>query len=293
MKLPMVLLSFVLLSALIEGCSSAKSANSTSNPTPITSASPMISGNWTFEATSSVVLNSTVLGGNLTTSGTNVTGNLFIIPLPLFASSNSSCYLQLDNVPVTGTIDSKGKVVIVSAAVRNQVITATGSLSKDNSTFQGGTYSISSTKAGMGCADGDKGTITGSLMQPLAGSFSGRIATGDGSVGTQPNTTVEIKQSEITDALGYFEESGTLQLTGSPCFSAATLNPGAGNTAVLGTLFYAVLTANDKSSSQLTVIGQFDPQADTIELFGYSIAGGICDGVSSSDGLLGIGTLTL
>jgi hypothetical protein len=294
MKTLISFLSTVLITLSISGCGGGTSMNSPSQ----TSNSPAFIGNWYFEATSSSVLNSTALGGYLDTSNGNITGKLFVIPLPLEAASNSFCYQILDPVPVSGTVDSKGNVSITSAAVRNQIITATGVLAADNSTFQSGLYKVSSESSKLtACAAGDQGTIKGNLMHPLAGSFSGNIAMVNGTHVTSLSATATVTQSPLPDALGYFEESGTLSIIGSPCFTRATMNPtviesSIPSTLVLGTSFYAVLTANDNTSSQLTVEGQFDPLSKSMELFSYSILGGKCDGTSYSNGLLGIGTLT-
>jgi len=159
-------------------------------------------GNWAFSATSTakfVSAPSFVIGGNLTQSGDNLTGTMFI--------DHTSC-ITPQTVIFTGTVKDKN-VTLTSQSFSGQVITVTASGSQDSLS---GTYTVTGD-----CAD--SGTLTANAVPSISGTWSGTVV-----VNTSSTTmTVVLTQAPTASADGTFGLTGSVSYVGSDCPATAAL----------------------------------------------------------------------
>jgi len=114
-----------------------------------------ITGNWQFSTTSTVPRMPPMrIAGSITQSGSAVSGAVH--------AAGSNCFDSLTTIGLTGTLTERD-ISLASTSAERQVITFTGSVANDSLT---GIYSISG-----GCADGDRGTVTGSKVRPINGTW--------------------------------------------------------------------------------------------------------------------------
>jgi hypothetical protein len=174
-------------------------------------------GNWAFSATSTAKLAvgpTFVVGGNLTQSGANLTGTMYI--------SQSGCIVP-QFVGFTGTVKGKD-ITLTSENFGGQVISVTASGTKDSLS---GTYTVTGE-----CAD--SGTVTASAVPSISATWSGTIppvalGSGDGIAAT--TVSVALSQAATASEDGTFALSGTLTYTNSGCAVTGTITNGylAGN----------------------------------------------------------------
>ena len=188
-------------------------------------------GNWSMTATPSGG-GTFYIGGNLTQSGTNLVGTMYVISFP-------NCYSPSQTVAFTGTVKGKN-VTLTSASVGGQVISiiatgTTGSLT--------GTYSI----AGGTTCNGDSGAIAGNPVPSVSGTWSGPI-TGSGG----PNVTLAIAFTQAATA----SADGTFALTGNVTFtnSSCSLNGTVDTSFIAGPYLVVTGTTNEVDGST----GSFD-----------------------------------
>lgn len=194
-------------------CGCGGGSSNTGGTTPQKPTPPTLNGNWEIQADSEVSANTTYLmGGNLDTAGTKVSGILHFL--------NFSCFLQsvpsgteIDDIPVTGTVSSAGALSLTSSAVQQQTVKLTGTMSGGE--IASGTYSVSG-----GCGNGEHGTITGFAVPSFTGTYSGTFASASGLV---IDTTDTLTQSTTPSSDGSYTVSGSSTYTGSPCFTSGSI----------------------------------------------------------------------
>lgn len=244
--------ALALLVISLAGCGGG--SNPTSSST--NSAARLAAGNWNLTATSTVVSNTSYIGGSLASSGGKVTG--------VFHISHSSCFDLLADLPVTGTINSSNHVSITSAALNGQVITALLEVPAGISTMTG-TYAIKG-----GCADGDVGNINGNIVPDISGSWSGRLLSFSNDSVQQVN--VHLAQSQTANSDGFYVLSGTVDFPISKCFTSGTIQ----NSLSAGGAFIITIATNNgtvNASGTLT-----DMAIGKNMSISYSISGGSCGG---------------
>lgn len=161
-------------------------------------------GNWAFIASSTAPAFpasslSFVLGGNLTQSGTTLSGTL---------SVNNSLCISPQTLSFTGTVKGKD-ITLTSQAFDGNVISVTASGTKDSLS---GNYTITG-----GCAD--QGTLTANAVPSISGTWSGTVL-----VNTSPATmTVSLTQATSASEDGSFALTGSVSYTGSDCEATANL----------------------------------------------------------------------
>ena len=175
-------------------------------------------GNWAFSATSTAAAKiagpTFVIGGNLTQSGTSLTGAMYV--------TQSGC-IAPQFVGFTGTVKGKN-VNLTSEAFGGQVITVAASGTKDSLT---GTYTVTGQ-----CAD--SGTVSASAVPSIGGTWNGTIsnvAASKGSGAAQATLSVALTQAATPSEDGTFALTGTLAYTNSVCAVTGTISNGfvAGN----------------------------------------------------------------
>jgi len=231
------------------------------NPPP---PAPNVTGNWQFYANSQVTAGSDFeVYGFVNNSGNTVTARV---------RTPFDCFQISDIISLSGTY-SNGQITLTSTPVSGQTITIEGQLTSSAVT---GSYSISG-----GCADGDRGALTGFKVPSFSGNWAGTF-TSDllGMPGTTQVAAAFTQGGEDLDLLGLAELRGTASFTGTSCTYPVTIGDGA---IVYGVHFRSVIM----TSEGVTI--RFDGTANEsiTEITGnYRFSGGACSQET------GTGTLT-
>lgn len=234
------------------GCGGGGSSNTQPTPQQFT----ITSGNWDFAGSDQA--GSFIVGGNLTQSGTALTG--------MFHAFNSPCYSFTTDIPFNGTAGATS-ATMTSATVASQVISATVN--------GGGTSGSGTFKVTGGCADGSTGTFTATLVPSLSGKWTGSFLSVSGPPAV--TTSANLAQTAGADADGLFGLSGTATLGNSVCFTSATI------AASWVTGRVVLLLLNNSDGSQTTFAGTVDNPSAAKSMSGtYSISGGSCSGDSGT-----------
>lgn len=251
-----------LTSAAVVGCfiiasgCGGSGTSSTSSSTPPPPQYPSITGNWSLTAASTVVVQNTLIGGYLTSTGKSVSGTLHVL--------NSPCYSLTTDVPITGTVTTAGVLTATSAQVSSQTISVSGTINGD--TLSSGSYTIAG-----GCANGDKGTVTGYIAPPFTNTYSGTFSSGVYNITMSVTTT----QSGPT-ADGIYQVGGTATFSGSPCFSSGTIT----SSAVAGGYIAVVITATN--GGVIDFAGEITDSTGKTISGTYEVTAGTCAGNSGN-----------
>lgn len=256
-----LVVGFVGLSLLSWSCGGGGSSGSQTTT--------LTGGNWYLRSTSSVLLdpNQLELRGSLTQSGTTISGVLrSYYPLNCYGDSFSL-------FPVSGNVSGNSAVLTMTSS--GQTITINGPLS--SAAAIEGSYAVTG-----GCADGWQGNLSGVFVPSLSGNWSGTFSSGS----VNHVASLVVTQGVFLDATGYFLLTGTVNFSGSPCFTSGSL---AGSW-VSGKLVILLIATDDGGiiayEGELT-----DPSTATrigpgLDYSGnYTITGGHCDGESGSSTL--------
>jgi hypothetical protein len=172
---------------------------------PLTTLTP---GNWSVTATSSSSGVGTInVGGNLTQTGSALSGSMYVV--------GSMCFDVSQPVAFTGTV-SGTLVTLTSADVNGQVFSVMAT-STDSSSLSG-TYTTTG-----GCAGSDSGTATASAVPSISGTWSGPVI---GTGGSSVTLSMTVAQGAIAASDGSFPLAGTLTYTGSSCSVSGTITNG-------------------------------------------------------------------
>jgi hypothetical protein len=231
------------------------------NPPP---RAPNVSGNWQFYASSNVTAgNDFEIYGYVNSSGNTVTARV---------RTPFDCFQISDILSFTGTY-SNGQITLTSVPISGQTVTIQGQLTASNVM---GSYSISG-----GCADGDRGALTGFKVPSFSGNWAGTFTSDfQGTPGTTQVAAAFTQGGEDLDLLGLAELRGTATFTGTSCTYPVTIGDGA---IVYGVHFRSVII----TSEGVTI--RFDGTANELitEITGtYRFSGGACSQET------GTGTLT-
>jgi hypothetical protein len=206
-------------------------------------------------------------GGSLIQTDTEVSGVLHI---------NSPCFgNNTTDIPYTGTLINN-HLSFTSSPVAGQILTLQGTLSQNDSVLSTAFFEITG-----GCTVSlysPELTFTvnanlnqkGSRIPSLTGSWT---TTNDVS---GPSLTEQLTQSTTADIHGDFALSGTVMVTGSPCFTTGTLQP---TSFISGYLGEQVILMNDGSTLTATLVA--NPNANNgkaLSLYPGTITGGNCNG---------------
>jgi hypothetical protein len=214
-------------------------------------------GNWSMTATPSAGA-TFYIGGNLTQSGTNLAGTMYVISFP-------NCYSPSQTVAFTGTVKGKN-VTLTSNSVGGQVISVIATGTAGSLT---GTYSI----AGGTTCNGDSGTLTGTPVPSISATWSGPIT---GSGGSNVTLAIAFTQAATASSDGTFALTGTGTYTNSTCFSTATIT----TAFVAGPYLVVQATTNDGGSFFYTDVLLNNSASPTSMKGTYQVSDGgqPCDG---------------
>jgi hypothetical protein len=117
--------------------------------------------------------------------------------------------------------------------------------------------------------------VIANLVPPVTGSWHGQF-TSTVSPGTVINATATLTQSPTADADGFFEVTGTVNFTGSPCFTSGTISTGL----MAGSAMGLDITTNDTPSQGDTVFAAImdNPAVATSATGLYNVNLGSCSG---------------
>jgi|GEM_PF-4886925 len=224
-------------------------------------------------------------GGNLTTSGNVVSGTLFVITRAEDGSGRTStpCFDLLRPVAFSGTVDSSGALKLVSAALANQIVTITGTVSADNELFNG-SYTVAAADSSQpACGGGDSGSTRGNLMEPLHGIYTGTLTP---SGGASLPATLQIDESTTPDAFASLHLTGTLSVPGWSCMTQGTIVTAGDGTIDPSTFIeggFAILSvAGSSGGSTLDANVILAPSGDSVSFPLFVINDGPCAGMNGT-----------
>lgn len=227
-----------------------------------------ISGNWQFQATPTVGAPPFTSLAGFVAEGGGQAGLNDSTTAALMVQSNT-CYSTSVEIPLSGGT-SASQVNLVSFPINGQTLTLIGT-KDDTATHLIGTYAVAG-----GCADGAKGTLTGTLYAPLAGLYSGSF--GASAPGRSMQLTLSQGGDGSGDGLSYLK--GSAAFSGFPCFQTGRLpyaSPGAFFPGyVLGSAFSLDFTTEEAAGSHVVMTGTFDADGSTIHIQSFAINGGSC-----------------
>jgi hypothetical protein len=233
-----------------------------------------ITGNWFiynigFPQGSIPVMGATISGA-ITQTGNNLGANLHIDTACLGNGQTT--------VPFTGTFNPEtNRFTLNSASVNGETLVLEGTFSAVRESFNNGYFSMNGTCTGniVSLTGDDKGAIQnpeGLKIPSLTGSWS--------PIPNQPSTLnliEQLTQSPTPDIHGDFALTGTVTVTGSPCFTSGILQPSSFITGYLG---QQVILMNDGSTLTATLQAgeSIIPVTTSLTLYAGSITGGNCNG---------------
>jgi len=262
-------LSFIVMT-LFCGCvkPAGDGGGGTTTTTPPNNNYQAITGNW--------VISTTATGGPFTTlSGfineVSSSGSSDFTTAALVAQS-TGCYATTSSVSLEGSA-SGAQVNLTSFQNDGQVMSvfATRNMAGNQLT---GNYSVVG-----GCANGASGNVFGTLYDPLNGTYSGPLNSGN----TAQTMQLTMTQAPQGDGAGRSFLSGTVTFQGTPCFASGTLSPTASY--VIGNQVTISATTADASESQVLATGTFDSAGDTIAFSQVEFNNGACAGPTGTTSL--------
>ena len=234
-------------------------------------------GNWTiynvgFNQGSSVN-GFTSIGGPFTQTGNALTVSLHITS-PCFGNGQTP-------IPLTGAINQENnQFSLTSASVAGETVVLQGTFSSARDTFNSGYLSLSG--ACTGYLVSQTGDDDGAILNPRGTkipSLTGTWAFADAYPG--PTLSEQLTQSTTPDSQGRFTLTGTASISGSPCFSTGTLQPGSYLTGSTG---QQVILLNDGSTLTSPVIVSAPVgYLPSLQLYPGTISGGNCNGPANID----------
>jgi hypothetical protein len=247
-------------------------------------------GNWQLTGTSTQYSSPYAtghIGIYLTQSGSTVSGIAWeqgVFP-NICGIVTPSCEIPFEYVggAMSGTVDADGRMELTTTTPVARFPTLTILATTDGSTLSG-SYTIT------GLQYPDQGTMSGSLISPVNGTYSGTVVSAD--TGLSMAVTTTLSQTAGPDAYGELELTGPATFTGAPCFTTAVSQPSGAIPAgsVLGNSFLVSLISTSNSSIYISEAGRVSPDAKTMD-FHYTMENLSGNGCSKGDS--GAGTLTL
>jgi hypothetical protein len=202
MKKTMLLMVVISSLAWMSGCASSRSLDGFNGGSSGGNTGTFQAGNWAF-VTSGGKNGAITLGGYLNSSGSNVSGNLFVVG---DSGSGFPIGIGVASMPVSGTVTAGG------------ALTLTGTVSSSNFTLTGGTYTVTG-----GTDTGDSGSITGAIAGSVTGTWAGTDTSTGGTM------TVNMVQAANPNTNGSFTltagSSGVTFTGSSGCVVTGNLNP--------------------------------------------------------------------
>jgi len=248
-----------------------------------------ITGNWelTLTDTSGGIA---PIGIYLTQSGSTISGYAWVqMAFPMCIAANGiPCAFPFGviNPNITGTIDTNGNIVMNSTTGGSSPATFSVNANTTTDTALSGTYSITLTTPTA--TANDSGSVIGTLIAPLDGTYTGTVVSTY--TGQSMGVTTTLNQSSSLNSRNFLSVTASAIFTGSPCFTTATMQgPADTYSGFLGNSFSVSLVSTSNSSMYIAEMGSVSPDAKTIQ-FTYSVVNLSGNGCIKDD--IGTGTLT-
>jgi hypothetical protein len=173
-----------------------------------------ITGNWLF-TTQNAGGGSDPIAAYLSLTGNTVTGSAVVeAAFPLDCAPNGCCggpFAEF-NGSLTGTIDNKGNLMLGSTVPNGgPVFTMTGDVIAG--TLTNGSFTLTGSCPAQG-------PVIGVEFPTLNGTYAGKLTSQ--SNGASFSISATVAQSTTLNSRGFFNVSGTAQLSGYPCLTSAT-----------------------------------------------------------------------
>jgi len=257
-----------LLAGLLSGCATGILPS----PSATANSYTALSGNWQFSSSAAAAARLSSLGGslsasNLASGGATITGILH----PLNVANQ--CLGANSSLAVTGSIDAASHLTL-TAPVSGGTLTLSGTVAPDRKSLSAPTYTISGgacaspadaavTAQTVGPRDGAS-PVTAQQYQPVSGTYSGTLTTGEGQ--TFPLTST-LSQTSQPDANGVYHVQGTASSPGNTCVptslsaTASTIDGGSISTTYTDSV----------TGTSITGTGATSPDAATITISNWTI----------------------
>jgi hypothetical protein len=181
-----------------------------------------ITGNWSFSGFTKPDVNSIIpytFGGSITNAGGQLSG-VWHVQQPCFGNGTT-------DVPVAGLLNTNHQFQLVSSSVEGQILTLTGTINTDESQLTNGSFTVvggcSGNLVSLSGPNGPRATfdMAGQQIFPVSGAWSEAARPQ-----TEPTFQESLTESPTANAHGDFALTGTVTVSGSPCFTHGTLQPG-------------------------------------------------------------------
>ena len=253
----------IAMCGLLTGCGADRSI-------PLTT----LSGNWfiyniNIAPTAQAPSPFSSMGGPITQTGNNLAATFHV---------QSACFGNGQTpIPFSGSVDpSNREFSLDSSPVNGETILVHGTFSAAHASFFGTSLTISGSCTGTLIAvTGDQ---NGAIYNPHGQKLPSLTGTWPPNVNESSSLQLveQLTQSPTADLYGDFALTGTVIITGSPCFSSGTLQPAS---FVSGSVGQQVILLNDGST--LTTSIQVAAEASNgtfLDLYPGTIIGGRCNG---------------
>ena len=260
-------LAALVLCALLTSCGKDSVIPDDRSPLSTASGNWSLYGQYTASPGSPTTDGELLFGGSLLQANTQISG-IFHIETPCFGNGAT-------DVPYTGTLINN-TINITSSPVAGQTLTLQGTLSQNDTVLFTAAFEITGGCTGNLYSPALTFTVHSYLDQKgvRIPSLTGSWTTTFNEAG--PALTGQLTQSPTPDAHGDFALTGTVTVSGSPCFTTGTLQP---NSFVSGTLGQQIILLNDGSTLTAAMGLETQPTLakPSLGLTG-TITGGNCDG---------------
>ncbi len=221
-----------LLAALASCAGSSREGVPPNDPKIVSSV--VTTGNWHIMTKSEAVPgNVSAIMGELTTTDNEVTGTVQIWV--------SGCFMPDYAIRVSG--HNNDGTLTLSASAFGQLIRLTTTLAPNGGSMSG-TYAITG-----GCAGGDYGTLVGFAVPDLSGNWTGALMSYYYGERTKSIKAMNLSQRPTSRGDGWFEISGTAELSDSSCFTLASVKG-----AIIGRVLVLELTNASNSAEWLRIV---------------------------------------
>ena len=224
-----------------------------------------LTGNWQITATTNSGMQPfTALTGSILQATAQSNGDFPIFWI-LQAVQPDSCFLGAATVPLEGNLTGSS-FTLLSLSDSGQYLNVSGTKASTGATLTG-SFTIDN-----GCANGVQGSLSGTKIAPLTGSYSGPWTVGSGA-----NTlSLTLTQDSFADGFGYFHLHGSAAFAGLSCFSAGTVQS-TGST-ISGEQVQLTITTNEATPSSVLITGTLNPTATSLTLSSIQVVSGGCAG---------------
>lgn len=255
---------------LFAGCSTSSRSN-------IVSSYSRAAGNWQFTSSSATAARLPALTGDLTVSGTQLSGTFHPLVAPTL------CIPVNTLIHVTGAITeptSTSSRMSLSAPLAGGTLTIAGTLAPNQHSLLNPSYSVT----GGACAfpapnlvigqaqpnlelspRDSPSPVIGQQYQPISGTYTGNFSDSDGVI---LSLTANLSQSSQADSDGNFHIAGNATFPNNPCLNLPVVT----DSAVTGSTVSTTYT-DQSTGNSITAVGNFNTDATILTITSWTLTG--------------------